>query len=74
MDEREFMQQLFLLKSDIEACPMLDSFAAETAEQRNRWAARLGDLMQRRNDTSKPLHPSPCCGVESRTIRSESSN
>lgn len=33
MDEREFMQQLFLLKSDIEACPMLDSFAAE---QRNR--------------------------------------
>lgn len=46
MTEREFLQQLFLLKCDIEACPMLDPFAAQ---QRERWAARLGDLLMRWN-------------------------
>jgi hypothetical protein len=46
MTERELLQQLFLLKCDIEVCPMLDIFAAQ---QRERWAARLGDLLNRRN-------------------------
>lgn len=45
MTERELLQQLFLLRCDIEACPMLDKFAAE---MRERWAARLGDLLNRR--------------------------
>ena len=45
MNERTFLQQLFLLKQDIEACPMLDAHAAQ---QRERWAARLGDLVNRR--------------------------
>ncbi len=48
MTEREFLQQLFLLKCDIEACPMLDTFSAQ---QRNRWGARLGDLLNRRSAT-----------------------
>ena len=46
MTEREFLQQLFLLKCDIEACPMLDPFAAQ---QRERWAGRLGDSLNRRS-------------------------
>lgn len=48
MSEREFLQQLFLLKCDIEACPMLDAYAAQ--QRRERWAARLGDLLLRRNE------------------------
>lgn len=51
MDEREFLQQLFLLKCDIEACPMLDAFAAQ---QRERWAERLGDLLNRRTAAAAP--------------------
>jgi hypothetical protein len=45
MTEHTFLQQLFLLRQDIESTPMLDPFAAQ---QRDRWAARLGDLMNRR--------------------------
>lgn len=48
MTERDLLQQLFLLRCDIESCPMLDEFAAQ---QRVRWAARLGDLLNRRNAT-----------------------
>ncbi len=46
MTERTFLQQLFLLKCDIEATPMLEPFSAQMREQ---WARRLGDLLQRRN-------------------------
>lgn len=49
MTEKELLQQLFLLKCDLEACPLRDRFAAE---QRQRWADRLGDLLQRRIETS----------------------
>ena len=45
MTQREFLQQLFLLRQDIESTSMLDPFAVQ---QRERWAARLGDLMNRR--------------------------
>lgn len=45
MTEREFLQQLFLLRQDIESTPMLDRFAAQ---QRDRWADRLKDLSNRR--------------------------
>lgn len=51
MDERTFLQQLFLLRQDIESCPMLDPHAAT---QRERWAARLGDLLNRRNAAIEP--------------------
>jgi hypothetical protein len=53
MTEREFLQQLFLLKCDIEACPMTDNFSAV---QRDRWARRLGDLLNRRN-AAQPAVP-----------------
>lgn len=46
MTEKEFIAQVFLLKCDIEACPMVSAFAAE---QRDRWASRLGDLLNRRS-------------------------
>lgn len=52
MTEKEFLQQLFLLRQDIEACPMLDAFAAQ---QRDRWASRLGDLLNRRNAAADQL-------------------
>ena len=57
MTERELLQQLFLLRQDIEpeACPMLDAFAAQ---QRDRWAARLGDLLNRRM-AALPSAPTP---------------
>jgi hypothetical protein len=45
MTEREFLQQLFLLKFEMEECLMLDPFASQ---QRMRWAARLGDFLNRR--------------------------
>lgn len=48
MTEREFLQQLFHLRCDILACGLLDKYAAQ---QRDRWAARLGDLVQRRTFT-----------------------
>ncbi len=62
MTELEFLQQLYLLKSDIEATPMLDTF---DARQRERWAARLGDLVMRRSSareqdhTDRPEEPKP---------------
>lgn len=56
MNEKEFLQQVFLLKCDIEACPMLDAFAAQ---QRDRWAARLGDLLNRRTAALHPPQPFP---------------
>jgi len=43
--EREFLQQLYLLKCDMEACPMLEHVAAG---MRTQWARRLGDLLARR--------------------------
>lgn len=46
MTEREFLQQLFLLRQDIESCPMLDKHAAA---MRERWVARLGSLLLQRN-------------------------
>jgi predicted ArsR family transcriptional regulator len=48
MTEHVLLQQLFILRQDIESTPMLDPFAAQ---QRDRWAARLGDLMNRRMAT-----------------------
>ena len=45
MTERTLLQQLLLLRLDIESTPMLDRFAAE---QRERWATRLADLLERR--------------------------
>jgi hypothetical protein len=56
MTERDFLSQLFLLRQDIEATPMLEPFSAQ---QRERWAARLGDLINRRNAAQESAAPAP---------------
>ena len=59
MTEKEFIQQLFLLRCDIEDCAMLSNHAAT---QRDRWASRLGDLLNRRNAARDPMLPCVNCG------------
>jgi hypothetical protein len=47
MNEREFMAQLWLLEVDMNNYRIVDP---AVAQQRDRWAARLHDLLERRND------------------------